>query len=238
MIKALSPFLQVYSLKEAESFYIKLGFKVAWRYPEDSPTHMSMNVGHTEISFVLKESTHEIDKGDLYITVDHVDQYHQQLNERDISTGPIINSAYGMRDFSVNDPWGHHLVFGQFIPVEECKNSLNPFCNEGAFVFVSNYNDRLEIAPLMVFQEQEGTTAIMRKADALAHHLDIPDTWAFITIGYNSELSMVGLTAKMSTALADQQIPCNVVAAFHHDHIFVPYAMKDEAMDILSSLEI
>ena len=52
----------------------------------------------------------------------------------------------------------------------------------------------------------------------------------------HSSLEAVGLTATFSTALAKQNISCNVVAAFYHDHIFVGVADLETAMDILSNL--
>ena len=58
-----------------------------------------------------------------------------------------------------------------------------------------------------------------------------------ISLSINSSLHAVGLTARVSTALADCEIACNVVAGFYHDHFFVPSARADEAMKILSSLK-
>jgi uncharacterized protein len=44
------------------------------------------------------------------------------------------------------------------------------------------------------------------------------------------------LTAAVAAALADAGISANVVAAFHHDHVFVPARRADEALDCLRRL--
>ncbi|MBM2577458.1 ACT domain-containing protein [Jannaschia sp. Os4] len=56
---------------------------------------------------------------------------------------------------------------------------------------------------------------------------------AWITLDVFSDLEGVGLTAAVSTALANAGIACNVVAGRSHDHLFVPEARAAEAMDIL-----
>jgi len=58
--------------------------------------------------------------------------------------------------------------------------------------------------------------------------------WTRITLTVHSSLEAVGLTAAVSRALADAGIPANIVAAFHHDHIFVPW---DRRADALAALE-
>ena len=58
-----------------------------------------------------------------------------------------------------------------------------------------------------------------------------------ITLNVYSSLEGVGLTAAVSAALGDNSIPCNMVAAFHHDHVFVPTEMCDRAMEVLTSLQ-
>ncbi|MEC9067998.1 MAG: ACT domain-containing protein [Pseudomonadota bacterium] len=85
------------------------------------------------------------------------------------------------------------------------------------------------------FREDEGVTAIVPAA--LAEELDIegPD-FARITLMVHSDLEGVGLTAAVSGALADAGIACNMVAAFHHDHAFVPSNRADEAIDALHKL--
>ena len=51
-----------------------------------------------------------------------------------------------------------------------------------------------------------------------------------------SSLETVGLTAAFSKALTEEEISCNVVAAFHHDHLFVPFEQRDKALEILRRL--
>jgi hypothetical protein len=57
-----------------------------------------------------------------------------------------------------------------------------------------------------------------------------------ITLQVNSDLEGVGLTSAVAGALTDQGIPCNVIAALRHDHVFVPEALARRALDTLESL--
>ena len=54
-----------------------------------------------------------------------------------------------------------------------------------------------------------------------------------ITLRVASALDGVGLTAAVATALAERDIPCNVIAGFHHDHLFVPADRAEEALEVL-----
>jgi hypothetical protein len=46
----------------------------------------------------------------------------------------------------------------------------------------------------------------------------------------------VGLTAAVATALARENISCNVVAAYHHDHLFVAQTDAERALGALLAL--
>jgi hypothetical protein len=48
---------------------------------------------------------------------------------------------------------------------------------------------------------------------------------------------LVGLTAVLTTKLAESQIAANVVAAYYHDHIFVHYDLRAKALECLDSLK-
>ncbi len=78
-----------------------------------------------------------------------------------------------------------------------------------------------------LIREDEGTTAIRP---------DPGGGFARITLMVHSALDGVGLTAAVATALAEAGIACNVVAGFHHDHLFVPWERRDDALAILSDL--
>jgi hypothetical protein len=54
-----------------------------------------------------------------------------------------------------------------------------------------------------------------------------------ITLTIHSSLDAVGFLAAASAVLAEAGIPCNAVAAFHHDHLFVPRETGQRALDLL-----
>jgi hypothetical protein len=59
-------------------------------------------------------------------------------------------------------------------------------------------------------------------------------TW--ITVGFHSSLELVGLTKVLSEALAEEQIPCNVIAGHFHDHLLVPVKDGARAVAVLNRL--
>jgi hypothetical protein len=116
--------------------------------------------------------------------------------------------------------------------------SLKPTLNEGLYVFctVKEIADIDISQVLCTFKEKEGTTLILRKDIADRTGLTYTYVAAWITITIQSSLDSVGLTAVMAEALANKGISCNVVAGYHHDHLFVHKDRADEAMKILNRL--
>lgn len=92
------------------------------------------------------------------------------------------------------------------------------------------------VSVLGSFQEAEGTTLIAPATELEAANLVHTPGWAKITFQVHSALSAVGLTAAVSTALTEAGISANMVTAYHHDHVFVPWSRKDEALEILRGL--
>lgn len=86
---------------------------------------------------------------------------------------------------------------------------------------------------LLVFREAEGTTVITAATDA-----DAPDAprWAQVTLQIHSSLEAVGMMAAIAAALARAGIPCNVVSAYYHDHLFVPWPRRDDTVAALRAL--
>ena len=94
--------------------------------------------------------------------------------------------------------------------------------------------DRL--VPLAVFAEDEGASLIATTEALKKAGLDYASGWARISLGAETDLDGIGLTATIASALADAGIAANIVAAYHHDHIFVPWARREEAVEILARL--
>jgi hypothetical protein len=103
------------------------------------------------------------------------------------------------------------------------------------FLHASHEKARMRMADaLMMFREAEGTTLIVDvDEDSLGNDRML---WARITLRVQSSLTAVGLMAAVSAALAKRGIPCNPVSAFLHDHLFVPWDRRDDALDALSHL--
>ena len=122
--------------------------------------------------------------------------------------------------------------------ISELIASMDPVLDQQLYRFVLVSR---EIAPQILgaaigtFREEEGVTAIGPAGVAMELEQSGAD-FARITLQVQSDLEAVGLTAAVSNALAAQNIACNVVAAFHHDHLFVPAERKDEALQALLDL--
>lgn len=99
-------------------------------------------------------------------------------------------------------------------------------------------NDRgtLGTTALACFEEEEGLSVILPASTAEAHGFDTAFPMARITLRVHSALDGVGLTAAVAGILAKAGIACNMVAAYHHDHAFVPWAQREEALSLLQAL--
>lgn len=86
------------------------------------------------------------------------------------------------------------------------------------------------------FREAEGLTLILEERAAAAHGLAPLFKAAWVTLAAPTALDSVGLTAAVSRALASAGIACNVVAAAHHDHLFVPWDRGPDVVRILAAM--
>lgn len=91
---------------------------------------------------------------------------------------------------------------------------------------------------LMLFREDEGTTVVAEVAeiDQAADAAGDEPHWAQITLRIHSSLEAVGMMAAIASALAARGIPCNAVSAYFHDHLFVPWARREDALTTLRQL--
>lgn len=117
---------------------------------------------------------------------------------------------------------------------------MRPELRPGRFVYTTVPDGRVPVgvAPVVTVAEQEGLTLVVPEAQAVASGLAWHFEAGWITLRVHSALDAVGLTAAVSLALTDAGISCNVVAGFHHDHLFVPYARATEAVQVLEALAV
>jgi hypothetical protein len=103
-------------------------------------------------------------------------------------------------------------------------------------VFVTVAELPAGIEPLATFREAEGLSVVIEReqADTLGLGYDFVGAW--ISLGIDSALDDVGLTAAVSGQLAAAGISCNVIAARHHDHLIVPHDQAQKAMAVLAEL--
>ncbi|KUJ61386.1 acetyltransferase [Flavobacteriaceae bacterium CRH] len=114
--------------------------------------------------------------------------------------------------------------------------SMKPEHNSGDYVFCKI--EKLEQLKgndfEMIFKEKEAITLILKKEIADSLQLDYAVVMSWITLSVHSSLEAIGLTAAFSNALSENEISCNVVAAYYHDHIFVNKKDVEIAMEILN----
>ena len=122
--------------------------------------------------------------------------------------------------------------------LQKLLQGMKPKINDGEFVFctLDTLQASNDLKPLCMFQEKEGTTVILPKQQAEDALLPYSVVCAWITLTVHSSLEAVGLTAAVSKALTEANISCNVIAAYYHDHIFVPVKDAQQAMKAIEKL--
>lgn len=123
--------------------------------------------------------------------------------------------------------------------LNELLTSMQPELVDKVFVFCTvtgQLEQYLALEPIAVFMEQEGLTLVLTKDKADKANLVYEGLFQQITLTVHSSLESVGLTAAVSTTLAAKGISANVIAAYYHDHIFVPSEQAEQALLALKVL--
>lgn len=124
--------------------------------------------------------------------------------------------------------------------LENMLQQLQPELELIPYVFCTLPNEQvnaLAIDPRGIFREKEGVTLIVTQAQAQEHDLAYEGLFACITLSVHSSLQAVGLIAAVASRLAQAGISVNPVAGYYHDHLFVPWKRRGEAMALLVDLQ-
>jgi hypothetical protein len=114
---------------------------------------------------------------------------------------------------------------------------MTPVLNQGDYVYCTTTSSNINLNDIIAFfKEEEAITLILKKETADQLNLEYSYIAAWITLTIHSSLEATGLTAAFATALAKENISCNVVAAYYHDHIFVAKKDAEKAMAALRAL--
>ena len=116
---------------------------------------------------------------------------------------------------------------------------MRPFLNPGRYAFVTLSHDQsIDLSSIVAsIREPEGLSVVLTEQDAIDLGFAVNYVAAWISLTVESDLAAVGLTAAFSSALAQAEISCNVVAGHHHDHLFVPHEQAQFAMSVLQGLQ-
>lgn len=122
--------------------------------------------------------------------------------------------------------------------LRELLRGMRPELNDGLFVFCTVPGSAVPpgTSPVATVLEPEGLTLVLRKEDADAAGLAYEYTAGWITLRVHSALDAVGLTAAFATELGAHGLSCNVIAGYHHDHLFVAADRAAEAVAVLEGL--
>ncbi|MEW5996878.1 MAG: ACT domain-containing protein [Candidatus Micrarchaeota archaeon] len=131
--------------------------------------------------------------------------------------------------------------------LQELLKNMKPTLSKGKFYMASI--DESELMALAgyadyitdIFREKEGLSIVF--SEEIKEEMEsltekkIFGPFALITLNVYSDLMAVGFLAKITETLAKEKISVNAFSAYNHDHLFVPYERKEDALKALQKLQ-
>ena len=203
-----------------------------------------------EVASSIPEALHLVGEQDLFIigggavyaeTIDLADRLEITHIEQDLPGDthfPAIPPA-GWERIRVDHREGFSWVSYRRRPepvsdLRKLLAALQPELHRGEYVYCTVESVPPGVDPVVRVTESEGVTLVLprEQADQLGMAGVFPCAW--ITLRVPSSLHAVGLTAAVASAMTRDDIACNIIAGYHHDHLFVPL---DRATDAVAALQ-
>ena len=89
---------------------------------------------------------------------------------------------------------------------------------------------------LLFFKESDYNTSIIEKSRAIKLEIDYTFQSRCIKLLSKTKLTDVGISSKITSILASNNIACNVISGYDNDYFFVPLNDGLKAFQILNSL--
>jgi len=110
------PVLRVADLERAIDWYVRLGFTLCWRAPNDGGGENSM-LEAGETSLMLSTGSHLGDKpaftGTLYFATSGVRELYELVKDTVEMVWPLSEMDYGTLEFGIRDRDGYLLAFAE-----------------------------------------------------------------------------------------------------------------------------
>ncbi len=103
--------------------------------------------------------------------------------------------------------------------------TLAPVLADAEYAFAEHDGGPLPDGTFALIREAEGDGIVVERTGG---------GWARITLTVHSSLEAVGLSAELTRRLAERGIAANVVAGRLHDHVFVPWDRRAEALEAIA----
>jgi uncharacterized glyoxalase superfamily protein PhnB len=110
-------------MQEAIDYYTgNFGFRLCWRAPNDGGGENCM-LESGGLSLMFSTGSHLGDRpqfsGTLYIDMEGVDAFYEQVKDRVSIVWPLEVMEYGQKEFGVRDCNGYTLAFAEAVSVQD-----------------------------------------------------------------------------------------------------------------------
>ena len=120
--------------------------------------------------------------------------------------------------------------------LDEVLAQLDPSLDDARYVFVSSATPLTDVAPFAMVREGDCFSYVVSESDARRAGLQGDYPCRRLELGIDTELALVGLTARLAAELALREIPVNPIAGHRRDHLLVPAERANEALEVLTDV--